>query len=233
MKSKLKRFFLSIKQCHIRKNIVLKSIWAGNKYGGFYFIPELLGEKSIIYSFGVGKDISFDKDLIHRFKCQVFAFDPTPESIEWSKKQKFPVGFNFFEFGIAKKSKKSKFFLPNNNNHVSGSLINHSAANKESILVQMKSFNDIVKLFNHAHVDLIKIDIEGAEYNIIDDILSSGTVVDQIVLEVHERFFSDGRSKTKKLLSSLSQNRFFLHSVSDSYEELSFIHDRAIKQINK
>ena len=35
--------------------------WYGNGYGGFYVDPSLVPENAIVYSFGIGEDISFDK----------------------------------------------------------------------------------------------------------------------------------------------------------------------------
>jgi hypothetical protein len=51
--------------------------WFGTKYGGFYVYPDRLCQESIIYSFGVGEDVSFDLELIEKYNCHVFAFDPT------------------------------------------------------------------------------------------------------------------------------------------------------------
>jgi hypothetical protein len=46
-------------------------------YGAFYVNTEKLDSNSIVYSFGLGADISFDKELIRRFNLSVFGFDPT------------------------------------------------------------------------------------------------------------------------------------------------------------
>ena len=54
-------------------------VW--NQLWGFYLNPEFINEKSIIYSFGIGEDISFDLSLIKEFDCNVFGFDFTPKSI--------------------------------------------------------------------------------------------------------------------------------------------------------
>ena len=38
--------------------------WYGNGYGGFYVDPSLVPDNAIVYSFGIGEDISFDKAII-------------------------------------------------------------------------------------------------------------------------------------------------------------------------
>lgn len=63
--------------------------------------PDGLTRDSVVYSFGVGRDISFDLDLIERFGLTVHAFDPTPGSISWIKSQQLPAQFHMHEFGLA------------------------------------------------------------------------------------------------------------------------------------
>ncbi|HOW26386.1 MAG TPA: hypothetical protein PK711_12035 [Bacteroidales bacterium] len=112
------------KIAHLEKRIECKSRWYGNSYGGFYIIPGLLNESSIIYSIGIGKDISFDKACIKKHNCTVFAFDPTPKSIEWIRKQKVNGKFHFFDYGISpSQSGHHDFFLPANPRAVSGSIL--------------------------------------------------------------------------------------------------------------
>ena len=40
-----------------------------------------------------------------------------------------------------------------------------------TITVQMKSFADITKELQHRHIDVVKMDIEGSEYDVIESIL--------------------------------------------------------------
>jgi hypothetical protein len=102
---------LSRKFHHLKKNVKLNHTWYGNTYGGFYIYPDLLDENSIIYSFGIGEDISFDKALIEKHNCNIYGFDPTPKSINWIKGQNLPKEFCFYEFGISDKSGNVDFYL--------------------------------------------------------------------------------------------------------------------------
>ena len=46
--------------------------------------------KAIAYSFGLGNNISWELELINNFDVDVFAYDPTPSSVDWLKKQTLP-----------------------------------------------------------------------------------------------------------------------------------------------
>ncbi len=41
-----------------------ESVFLGTSYGGYEVLPALLGRDSVVYSVGIGEDISFDLGLI-------------------------------------------------------------------------------------------------------------------------------------------------------------------------
>jgi len=208
----------------IRKEIEINYEWYGNKYGGFYVHPNLLNSKSIIYSFGIGEDISFDRAIIEKHKCQVYGFDPTPKSIKWINNQQLPQNFTFLNYGIDSKSGFVNFNLPKNKNHISGSIVKHQNVDDNNIVsVPMKCFKDILNELGHKRIDILKMDIEGSEFEVIDSVLSASIEITQILIELHERFFVDGKTKTTKLLKILKDNGYKVFAVSDSFEEVSFI----------
>src|SRR5437762_9503716 len=54
--------------------------WIRNSYGGFFLDTSLLSRESIVLSFGVGTDISFDEGVAYMGVKQIFLFDPTPRA---------------------------------------------------------------------------------------------------------------------------------------------------------
>jgi FkbM family methyltransferase len=223
---KIKRFVLKAtgKVNHLRKGVNCKHIWYGNTYGGFYVNPDLLNENSVIYSFGIGEDLSFDKAIIKKHHCHVYGFDPTPKAIQWLKTQKSPETFHFYDFGIGSESGYMDFYLPKNPEHVSGSLVVQNNIDvKEKVTVKMKALKDIMIELGHNHIDVLKMDIEGAEYEVIENIISDNISVSQILIEFHERFFENGKRKTELITGKLKDKAYEIFAVSDSYEEVSFI----------
>lgn len=232
IKSKIKRFILKASGGfdHLKEGVKIDKRWYGNSYGGFYASPGFLNENSIIYSFGIGEDLSFDEAIIKSHNPFVFGFDPTPKSINWIKKQSLPAKFLFLEYGISNASGIIDFYLPKNDKHVSGSLIHQSNVdNQHSIKVKMKTISDITRELGHDKIDLLKMDIEGAEYQVLDNILNSNIPIDQILLEFHDRFFDDGKSKTVNAIEKLKRQGYEIFGVSDSLEEISFISKKIIK----
>ncbi|MCC6612963.1 MAG: FkbM family methyltransferase [Anaerolineae bacterium] len=171
----------------------------GTDYGGYSICPSALPPEPIVYSFGIGKDISFDTTLIDNYHAHVFAFDPTPRSAEWLKKQQLPQTFRWFEYGLSHQDGVMTFYPPENPDYVSHSMIHNSTLVSEGISLPVKRFSTIAKDLGHHRVDILKMDIEGSEYEVLPDILSADDVeIGQILIEYHHRFAKDGVEKTKQ-----------------------------------
>jgi FkbM family methyltransferase len=209
---------------HLKINIYCNYIWYGNFYGGFFICPDLLNHNSIIYSFGIGTDISFDLAVIEKHGCKVFAFDPTPNSEIWISNQSINSNFIFKNYGIFSYSGFFDFFLPVNENHISGSLFKqHHLSESNKVKLEMKTFKDIIYELDHIHIDVLKMDIEGSEYAVLDYILEMNFSIGQILVEFHENFFIDGKSKTIDIINKMNKNGFEIFAISNTFKEVSFI----------
>ena len=70
----------------------------------------------------------------------------------------------------------------------------------------------------------LKIDIEGAEYDVIDDILQSNIEITQFLIEFHHRFKEIGVNKTKLAVKKLENAGYKLVYINQKTgEEYTFI----------
>ncbi len=223
--------------CELKYDINLPNAeLVGNEaYGAFYvYMPKLTEEKPpIILSLGIGEDVSFDKDIIRRAKAKVYAFDPTPRSVEYLKNQKMPSSFEFFECAVGAKDGYTSFCVPApDSEDPSGSIHGevHENGKQELIKVEVRRISTIIKELGIREISLLKMDIEGSEFEVIDDMLKEKIYPNQICLEFHERFFRDGKSKMRNALKNLRSNGYALFAISTSRLEVSFIKREIIKK---
>jgi FkbM family methyltransferase len=225
---KIKLLFriLSGKEVVFKKQVDKPMKWYGVEGAGFFVFEDNLSNNSIVYSFGVGEDISFDTELIKRFDCKIYAFDPTPKSIKYIDSQPKSDNFIFNPYGLYNEDGFIKFYLPENPDYVSGTSYNRWNYNEKIIKpieVPVKKFSSITKQLGHKKIDILKIDIEGSEYDVIDDILNSDVIIDQILVEVHHRFPGVSIKKTIDLVDKLNAAGYKIAKVSESHEEYSFL----------
>ena len=85
----------------------------------------------------------------------------------------------------------------------------------------------ITRRLTHDHVDLLKIDVEGAEYDVIDDMLFSGLRVDQFAVEFDQ---PSPPWRTERFIAKLHGAGYHLIDVSGL--NCLLIHERLLDQVN-
>lgn len=209
---------------HLRRTVICSSEWYGSKQGGFYISPDLLHQRSVVYSFGIGADVSFCRELIAKHGCFIFAFDPTPQAISWIGQNMTDPRFVFQPVGLGVKTGLVDFFLPTNPERVGGGVsLQKELSEALRIEVMLKTLNDIADANGHRKIDLLKLDIEGFEYEIIPAVLSSGLRIDQMVVEFHNHLFDDGLERTRKSIAMLREHGYEIFAVSETNNEVSLI----------
>ncbi len=198
-----------------------ETVCLGNEGARWCICPASLCEASIVYSFGVGEDISFDLELIRCFGLRVHAFDPTPRSIEWVRSQALPPEFVFHSYGIANADGVCKFAPPVNPKHVSHTILERDTP-WPAIEVPVSRLPTILKSLGHKKIHVLKMDIEGAEYEVLADMLACDIQVDQLLVEFHHRWPEVGVERTRQALRDLKLNGYRIFYISPSGEEYGF-----------
>ncbi len=154
-----------------------------------------------------------------KYNPNIYAFDPTPKAIKYVENHQISKNqnFHFYPFGISDKNEIAKFHLPKNPNYVSGSMEYHKDVNEDFIEVEMKSLETICNNLNITKIDILKLDIEGSEFNVIPNIFNYGIKFDQLCIETHERFFKNGITKKYNLFKLIFNNGYKIISAKDDY----------------
>jgi len=194
----------------------------GNDNAQFAIHSEKLREQARIYSFGIGTDISFDLELIRKFGVQVHAFDPTPRSLAWLKTQKIPPAFHVHQYGVAACDGMLRFAPPKSPAHVSHTIVQRDGL-EHSICAPVRRITTIMKELGHDSIDILKMDVEGAEYAVLRDVLENSIMVRQLCVEFHHRWREIGVSRTREAISALRARGYRIFHISDSGEEYSFL----------
>jgi FkbM family methyltransferase len=197
----------------------------GTIYGGWTFEPSSDLQDSLIVSCGLGEDASFDLEFASKFSAKIIIVDPTPRAIShfeaiqerigqralqsYVKSGKQPV----ISYDLSKiaegsltlersalwiENTKLKFFAPTNPAHVSHSLVNYqNHYSQETSYIEVASIT-LEALFAKHHtktVPLLKLDIEGAEIQVIRHMLEKSIRVRQLLVEFDEMNSPSDQSK--------------------------------------
>ena len=92
-----------------------------------------------------------------------------------------------------------------------------------SITVPCRRLSALMKELGHTRIDCLKMDIEGSEYEVIEDILTNKLDIPQILVEFHHRFEGVGMRKTLHATALLRRNGYRLFHISPWCEEFAFL----------
>ncbi len=189
----------------LRRDPNLQLVRMGTDYGGWYCCRKLLSFGSTGLCCGAGEDVSFDVALNAKCGMRVVCVDPTPRSISHvtsllaanREGRQFPIesgplqyemtGFQESRFifigrAIWSKDGTLDLFAPKDPAHVSFSAMNLQRTSQK-IQVRSSSVESIVEEVGISHLSLVKLDIEGAEYEVLRAMLAAGIHPDQLLIE--------------------------------------------------
>ena len=174
------------------------------------------------YSFGLGRDVSFERELIERFGVTVHAFDPTPLALEWLRSQPLPPSFILHEIGVADYDGIARFAPPARSDWDSFSMVRRSGMGT-AVEAPVARLASLAARIGGPPPDLLKLDIEGAEYAVLSDLLASGFRPRQILVEFHHRWAETGPRATREAIGLLNRARYRVAAVSDKGREFTFV----------
>lgn len=207
----------------------------GTSYGGWGVPKECnLNADSIVYCAGVGEDISFDLLLHNKYKSNMILIDPTARAKKYYEKVvayfnkidkdglrntyldnfDFNPDFNKFVFidkALWDSEKELKFYKQTNPAHVSQTLIEHMYSDVYDI-VKTTTVKKIMDELGHTHIDMIKMDIEGAEIVVIQDMIANSIFPQYLLVEFDlkdKRRDHDGL--TEKLIVDLEMHNYSIY----------------------
>jgi len=176
-----------------------------------------LGPDSVVYSGGVGEDISFELDLINRFGVTIQLFDPSPMALHTlsTVPQTSRKALRFKPLGLAARSQPMGF-------SPLGGVMGHFGKGS-AVYWNCTSLRDEMTLNGHDRIDLLKLDIEGFEYEVLEGCLRDRVFPQQLCVEFHN-FMGAGRWRDTVALL-LKMRRFGYRIVHKNQYDYTLRHD--------
>lgn len=161
----------------------IPTTWIGTSYGGWPLPEGILGPDSICYLAGLGEDASFDLELIAQFGCTVHAFDPVPEAVRYGTGiAESEPRFVFHPFGLWSEDTTLTFHEHSSEGYVSRSVTDMHGTGTGPAL-EVKDLARLPAELGHDHIDVLKLSVEGSEYELLDVIVDHRMDVETILVE--------------------------------------------------
>lgn len=229
----------------------------GTDYGGWFVPSGLLTSRSLCYGVGAGEDISFEIGLVRRYGCEVFCFDPTPraqrhvERLRNNTERGNPTEINnrtgkfydcnqscldrlhFHPYGLWSEDRVMRFYSPADPTHVSHSIVNLQRTGT-FFEAECKTIKSLTQAFGHTELSLLKLDVEGAEYEILASMLDEGVRPAILCVEFDEGFQPADDQYLARIRGNvvrLKENHYLL-THTDGWNA-TFVHKPALEPKSK
>ena len=190
----------------LRKNLVR----IGPKSDGGYVIDKRVIKKSnTIITCGLNDDWEFEKDYLEFNKnCKIIAYDHTVNKEFWNKRFKKNLidllklkKLNYKKIiDIFKHYEYKSFFKNKNKHHIKKVVLNKKNRNEVSIKKILSNQKNII----------LKVDIEGDEYNLLKKINTECKKINLLIIEFHK--ISKNINKIKKFILSKKFKIIHIHA---------------------
>lgn len=183
----------------------------GSKHDGSYLIENSSLEKSeFLISFEISTNWDFEKEFINYKNINFLAFDGSIDEKFWEKNEKIAYEklkrlsfIRYIKFKLIKKS-FHQFF---NQNNLITKYISNTLENSINLL-------DVLNICKHKNNLFFKIDIEGSEYEILNDLIEYQEKIIGLVIEFHEC-----NKKLGKIISFIENfNLKLVHIHANNYD---------------
>jgi FkbM family methyltransferase len=134
---------------------------------------------------GVGKHITFEQDLATRWPSRIVLLDPTPTGVETMEKVEAAEGLEYLPFGLSTKDGMERFAKPQRAEEGSFSIAND--VDEDAVEFECRTLETLLLNYGCDAIDILKLDIEGFEYAVLDCMLAQRIPVGQICVEIHTR----------------------------------------------
>lgn len=170
-----------------------------------------LGQDSVVFDLG-GYEGQWASDIYSMYNCDLYIFEPYKVFADritnrFKRNNKIKV----FDFGLGSEDKEEKFSILKD----SSSTFKVKGDSKNIITIPIHNVINFFKSNDIAHIDLIKINIEGGEYELLETLIHADFVkkIRNIQVQFHD-FVPNSDIRMKSIQHELAKT----HEITYQYE---------------
>jgi FkbM family methyltransferase len=185
------------------------------------FVPSLLGPAPLVLDIGANQG-DFTRAMVQKFGCSVQALEPNPNLYADLQGSAIP-GVTLHNVALADTHGPRPFALMENTEYS-----HFSATGDSSIQVEAVTLGELVSQIQKASIDLVKMDIEGAELDILEKLpLEVMQRFRQITVEFHQFLYPESRPRVEAVKRRFRDAGFWVVDFTRTNMDVLFVHSSA------
>lgn len=168
-----------------------------------------LNSDSLVFDVG-GYKGEFAADILCKYDANIYVFEPIKDFFQIIK-NKFIQNkkVHVFNFGLARRSADLQISLSDNSSSI-------YLKGKKTETIKLKSIVEFLNTHNIKEVDLIKINIEGGEYELLESLIANNLInfFKNIQVQFHDFLIENAKERMNEIQKNLSKT----HKLTYQYE---------------
>jgi FkbM family methyltransferase len=195
-----------------------------------YIYLDRFSEGGVAVDVGCGWEADFSQLMIGRHGLDAYGVDPTRKHASALHALEEKTNGKFHHLPLAVSRESGHITFHESRDHESGSILNEhtNIQNDETVSYEVESvaLNDLLKRIGTGRVDILKLDLEGAEYGLLESVTGQELEpFSQIFIEFHHHCTGYTRRDTRRMVKRITGNGFRVFTL-DLHNYL-FYHDTA------
>lgn len=179
-----------------------------------------LNENSVVFDIG-GYKGEFARDIFCKYESNIYVFEPLTDFFEICEKRFIKnKKIKLYNFGLADKSFDTEINISDN----ASSIFNVKGEKKK---IRLESITNFILSNQIETVDLIKINIEGGEYDLLDSLIENNLIhkFKNIQVQFHDFIIENPRERMKKIQNKLAETHKITYQYEFVWENWKIIND--------
>jgi FkbM family methyltransferase len=171
----VQKVVVNLMKAYLRPGKTAGLVRLGTDLCGWWLPEFIIQPGAVAYCAGAGEDISFDLAL-HDREMRVVTIDPTPRAVSYvnavaPKSDRFA----FVPVGLWDTAAEQRFYYPRDPAIAAWacSIVNLQETS-EYFTAKVETLRDVMDDLGDNHIDVLKLDIEGAEHRVIESFIADG-----------------------------------------------------------
>lgn len=180
-KNPIKNIILALANPFLSEHDKLVLYWKRANFDKTIRLNYPLNRESIVFDLG-GYEGQWTSDIFSKYCCKIFVFEPINKFADNIKERfKFNEKIFVYPFGLASKTQHVNFYLSDDGTTEFGKI-------GEIEKVKLVDFNNFVNRNKIKKIFLMKLNIEGGEYDLLEYIIEIGWVknIDHLQIQFHD-----------------------------------------------
>lgn len=167
-----------------------------------------LDENSIFFELG-GFDGTYTKQILEKYSPITYVFEPSKKYFDYLKHALVGPNIKVINKGLG--NYNGDLFLVN----IGDKSFTTNSYQKNSERIEVIKLSEYMEINNIKKIDLLNINVEGAEYEILNDLINSGKIKD--IYNIHIQFHKN-KKQYKKLRKVIQQKLSSTHTQTWNYD---------------